>query len=389
MNGLIKTASLLFSRSPLWQPTLLGLKPAKSIRPVWSRTTQLSFSCSFSTQTQSNIARFRPVAFYSIVPLSQDRVRELQSEIHSRLKQIDVVGRIYLAPEQGIGGINCQMAVPLSQLETVKSFFQGIREFTQTGPIAFTEGIQDTTTPSFRNLRVVTKRNLVATKVGLQTKDLEMQPDYLDPAVWHEQLADKGNQAFVLDMRNHYEYDIGHFEHAVKMDVDTFRDGMEVMDSLLKEKPKNEEIYMYCTGGIRCSVAGSYLLKKGYSKVKMLKGGVSAYGNYVSKGKNKTSLFRGMNFTFDGRRGERITDDVLSHCFHCNAPCDRLSNCSNTLCHLLFTQCDACQAKMDKTCSTKCKETIEGKIEWTDEYNYHNQIRPTAQKKAVAVAVAV
>ncbi|KAI9008942.1 Rhodanese-like domain-containing protein [Phycomyces nitens] len=351
--------------------TIGVFRAQSSIRPVWSPIRFHSILAS--------TPRFRPVAFYTIVPLSQDRIRELQSEIHSQLKKYNVLGRIYLAPEQGIGGINCQMAVPLGQLDTVKDFFQGIREFTQTGPIAFTEGIQDTLTPSFRNLRVAIKRNLVATKAVLQTKDLALQPDYLDPAVWHEQLADKGNKAFVLDMRNHYEYDIGHFEHAIKMDVDTFRDGLEVMDSLLETKPTDQDIYMYCTGGIRCSVAGSYLLQKGYKGVKMLKGGVSAYGHYVQK-ENKPSLFRGMNFTFDGRRGERITADVLSNCFHCNAPCDRLSNCSNTLCHLLFTQCDACQAKMDKTCSTKCKETIEGKVDWTDEYNYHNQIRPIAQK---------
>ncbi|KAI8390871.1 uncharacterized protein BYT42DRAFT_542518 [Radiomyces spectabilis] len=165
------------------------------------------------------------------------------------------------------------------------------------------------------------------------------------------------------------------------MDVDTFREGMDVMEDLIGSRSKEQDIYMYCTGGIRCSVAGSYLRNKGYQRVKMLKGGVTAYGHYVQL-QNKPSLFRGKNFTFDGRRGERVTDDVLSFCHQCGAPCDSMTNCINTRCHLLFILCEQCRAKT-RTCSQMCQDTVDGKVQWTAEYDYHRQIRPPPLKQAV------
>lgn len=160
---------------------------------------------------------------------------------------------------------------------------------------------------------------------------------------------------------------------------------------------------MYCTGGIRCSVAGTYLRKKGYENVKMvrtwvsynfsicitnpnflfffkLKGGITAYGHYIKEQERErehepsSSLFKGKNFTFDGRRGERITNDVLTSCYHCGSSCDHITNCVNTKCHLLFVQCDGCKNKMRHTCSDHCSKVIEGKEEYQLEYSYHRQV---------------
>ncbi|KAI9319090.1 hypothetical protein BX666DRAFT_1423655 [Dichotomocladium elegans] len=165
------------------------------------------------------------------------------------------------------------------------------------------------------------------------------------------------------------------------MDVDTFREGMDELEKLIRQNP-DKAVYAYCTGGIRCDVASSYFHKKGLGKnLRMLKGGITAYGQYMKNNPNKDeSLFRGKNFTFDDRRGERITRDVLARCYQCGSACDTMHNCANTQCHLLFVQCATCRARMEKTCSDLCKDVLAGKETWTLEYDYHRQIRPTLAK---------
>ncbi|CAO3610834.1 unnamed protein product [Mucor fragilis] len=302
------------------------------------------------------------------------RVQELKSKFQADLQKLDVKGRIYIAPESGIGGINCQMAVPTTQIRRVKSYFNDLHDI---GPIQFNEGILDTAQPSFSKLRVLIKRNLVAIRENecITTQDLELQPNHLTPQDWHKELAARKQDIFLLDMRNSYEFDVGHFDHAIKMDVDTFRDGMNLLDKLTSDKPKDKEIYMYCTGGIRCSVAGAYLRNKGYQRVKMLAGGVTAYGHYVKdSSSSSSSLFKGKNFTFDGRRGEPITGHVLTKCYHCGDQCDHITNCANTKCHLLFVQCPHCKSKMHHTCSAHCQDVLHGKEEYRFDYDYHRQV---------------
>ncbi|KAG0181552.1 hypothetical protein DFQ29_008016 [Apophysomyces sp. BC1021] len=156
-----------------------------------------------SKPTQHTLCTYKPVAFYSIVPISTDRVTWLRDTIATKLNSLGVVGRIYLAPASGIGGINCQMSVPTQWLPTVKSFFAELGDF---GSIEFTKGLHDTNKPNFPTLSVTVKDNLVATKVAMNTKDLQDQCTHLSPAIWHQELAQKGKDVFLLDMRNHYEY---------------------------------------------------------------------------------------------------------------------------------------------------------------------------------------
>ncbi|KAG2227954.1 hypothetical protein INT45_011978 [Circinella minor] len=330
---------------------------------------------------------YKPIAFYSLIPISQERVVILRDMIESRLSELGVVGRIYLAPEEGIGGINSQMAVPLSQMTLLKKFFNDLHD--DFGAISFTEGIEELKEPCFRKLRVMIKKNLVGVRKSISASDLiDPSNHHLDPASWHKQLNEKADKAFLVDMRNHYEYDMGHFEHAAKLDVDTFREGLDELQSMIKDQP-DKTLYMYCTGGIRCDVTASYLRKKGINDFKMLKGGITAYGNYIKSLCNNgnddddenndttiRSLFRGKNFSFDDRRGERITDDVLTQCYQCGKSCDVLHNCANTRCHLLFVQCESCRQAMNKTCSDTCHDVLLGKEAWDVDYDYHRQIRP-------------
>ena len=143
----------------------------------------------------------------------------------------------------------------------------------------------------------------------------------------------------VVDMRNHYEYEVGHFTNAIEIPSDTFREQLPMSAEMLENK-KDKNIIMYCTGGIRCEKASAYLLHKGVKNVYHLEGGIIYYAQQV-KDKNLQSKFIGKNFVFDDRLGERITDDVIARCHQCGKPADTHTNCKNDACHLLFIQCDA------------------------------------------------
>jgi UPF0176 protein len=154
-------------------------------------------------------------------------------------------------------------------------------------------------------------------------------------------------------MRNHYEYEVGHFENAIEVPSDTFREQLPMAVDMLKEN-KDKNIIMYCTGGIRCEKASAYMLHNGFKNVFHLEGGIINYANKV-KEENLTNKFKGKNFVFDDRLGEKIGSEVISHCHQCGTPCDEHTNCANDGCHLLFIQCKQCAKKYDGCCSEECQ----------------------------------
>ena len=160
----------------------------------------------------------------------------------------------------------------------------------------------------------------------------------------------------VVDMRNHYEYEVGHFEKAIEVPSDTFRDQLPMVANMLDDQ-KNKNIIMYCTGGIRCEKASAYMLHRGFENVFHLEGGIINYANEV-KEKNLSNKFHGKNFVFDNRLGERITDEIIAKCHQCGKPADTHVNCVNSACHLLFIQCEECKNKYDGCCSKECQDVI-------------------------------
>jgi UPF0176 protein len=118
---------------------------------------------------------------------------------------------------------------------------------------------------------------------------------------------------------------------------------------------KSDPILLYCTGGIRCEKASSYLIKNGFKNVSQLNGGIIQYAHDVKK-QGLESKFRGKNFVFDDRMGEQITDDVIGKCHQCNNSADNHKDCGNDACHILFIQCGKCNLVYDGCCSVECKD---------------------------------
>ena len=159
----------------------------------------------------------------------------------------------------------------------------------------------------------------------------------------------------MVDMRNHYESEVGHFDGALLPESVTFKEELPLVKNLLSGM-ENEKVLLYCTGGIRCEKASAYLKNEGFKEVYQLSGGIVRYAQQV-KESGLENKFKGKNFVFDNRLGERISDDVISICHQCGQKSDSHTNCANLNCNLLFIQCNDCSKKTKNCCSSTCLKT--------------------------------
>ena len=258
---------------------------------------------------------------------------------------LEVLGRIYVAHE----GINAQLSLPViyykefkNHLES-KSFLKDVKL-----NIAVKQNLK-----SFLKLTIKVRDKIVAD--GLEDKEFDVTNKgiHVDAIKFNQLLNDKNT--ICVDMRNHYESEIGHFQNAIKPDVDTFRESLPIIEKDLSKYKEDKNLLMYCTGGIRCEKASAYFKYKGFKKVYQLEGGIIEYARQVKK-RNLENKFIGKNFVFDERRGERISEEIIAQCHQCGKPCDTHINCINEACHLLFIQCKSCGDKMNHCCSESCKK---------------------------------
>ena len=256
-----------------------------------------------------------------------------------------VLGRTYIATE----GINAQISVPASN-------FEAFRE--QLYAIDFLNGIRlnvavEQDNKSFLKLKIKVRDKIVADGLNDNTFEVTNKGIHLNASDFNDIIAEE--KTILVDMRNHYESEIGHFEGAITPDVDTFRDSLDIIEQDLKENKEDKSLVMYCTGGIRCEKASAYFKHKGFKNVYQLEGGIIEYVRQV-KSEGLENKFHGKNFVFDHRRSERISEEVISQCHQCGAACDTHTNCENAACHLLFIQCESCRKKMNNCCSQDCME---------------------------------
>lgn len=289
------------------------------------------------------------ISFYQYFAIQNPQ--EFRDYLYKNLVALKVFGRIYVAKE----GINAQISVPAANFEAFKSFLYSIDAL---NGLRLNIAVDDDG-KSFWVLKIKVRDKIVADGITDPTFSMENKGRYVNAVQMNTLLNDA--QTVVVDMRNHYEYEVGHFENAVEVPSDTFRDQLPMAVDMLKGQ-EDKNIIMYCTGGIRCEKASAYMLHNGFKNVFHLEGGVINYAKQI-KEQGLDSRFIGKNFVFDDRLGERITEDVIATCHQCGKPCDSHTNCKNDGCHLLFIQCDECAAKYEGCCSTECKDTIHMPVE--------------------------
>ncbi len=283
------------------------------------------------------------LSFYKYARISNPQ--EFRDQLFIKWDSLDVLGRIYVATE----GINAQLSLPADNFENFKTHLDSID---------FLENVRlniavEQDNMSFLKLKVKVRDKIVADGLNDETFDVTNKGIHVNAEMFNDLIEDENT--VLVDMRNHYESEIGHFKNAVTPDVDTFRESLDIIEDDLKAHKEDKKLVMYCTGGIRCEKASAYFKHKGFKNVYQLDGGIIEYTRQVNE-KALENKFIGKNFVFDERRAEKISDDVIAQCHQCGKPCDTHVNCANDACHLLFIQCEDCKAEMDNCCSSTCKE---------------------------------
>jgi UPF0176 protein len=310
-----------------------------------NRVSQKELKARLYQETEARIT----FSFYQYFHIHDPKI--FRDQLYTALHAFNVFGRIYVAHE----GINAQASAPASRFEEVKTYLHSVQGL---------EGVRlniavDDDGKSFWVLKIKVRDKIVADGIEDPAFDMRNKGKYIDAETFNKLTDDP--DTIVVDMRNHYEYEVGHFEKAIEVPSDTFREQLPMAAAMLQEQ-KEKNIIMYCTGGIRCEKASAYMLHNGFNKVFHLEGGIINYANVV-KEKGLANKFKGKNFVFDERLGERISDEIIARCHQCGQPADTHTNCKNDGCHLLFIQCSECAQKYNGCCSAACQATYEMPVE--------------------------
>ena len=282
------------------------------------------------------------LSFYKYVHIPDPQA--FRNELYQWWDALGVRGRTYMAHE----GINAQISVPEEQFEQFKTLMDSYEMFRglRLNVAVEAEG------KSFFALTIKVREKIVADGLTDPTFDPSKTGTHLNAEAWNR--ASEEPDVVVVDMRNHYESEVGHFENAITPDATTFREELPMVAELLASQ-RDKKILMYCTGGIRCEKASAFMKHNGFENVYQLEGGIIEYDRQV-RAKGLKNKFLGKNFVFDERLGERISPDVIAHCHQCGQPSDAHANCANLYCHILFIHCPECHEKYAGCCSEMCCE---------------------------------
>ena len=287
-------------------------------------------------------------SFYNYISIESPQV--LRDNIYSIFESLKIFGRVYIASE----GINAQISVPDYYWEKL---IKELKKIKSTKNIPIKKAVNEGT--SFYKLVVKVKKEIVAYGLSDNQYDMNKVGQHLNTQQFNKAIEEENT--IVIDMRNFYESEVGRFKNAEIPLVEKSKELLPEVRSMLKDREDNQ-VLLYCTGGIRCEKASSYLIKSGINNVKQLQGGIIKYAHDIRKNGTK-SKFIGKNFVFDARLGERITDDVIASCHICGNPTDNHHDCNYDACHILFIQCVDCSTKLDGCCSEECKNNALKPIE--------------------------
>jgi UPF0176 protein len=285
------------------------------------------------------------LAYYYIGPI-ENPCREVAR--HKEFFQTrDFKGRIYIS-EQGING-----QASGSDLHA-EEYIAWMREDERFRGIDFK--IHEFPEHAFPKMTVKYRRQLVAIDCDV---DFSQRGEAVSPEVWKKMLEQRGEDTLLLDVRNDYEWEVGHFEGAELPELETFRQfPLYAQELKRKRDPKKTAVMMYCTGGIRCEFYSAVLKREGFDNVYQLDGGVIGYGM-----KEGSEHWKGKLFVFDDRLVIPISEEAaepIAECKHCKTACDVYYNCANMDCNALFVCCPSCLKAHRGCCSCGCIE--EGRV---------------------------
>ncbi len=282
---------------------------------------------------------YRVLAYYSVDGLEDPHAEVVRHQ--EFFKTRDFKGRIYIS-EQGING---QASASKEHAEEYMEWMQADPRFAR---MPFK--VHEVKEHAFPKMTVKYRKQLVAIDCEV---DFSKRGEAVSPERWKQMLEERNGQTIVLDVRNDYEWKIGHFEGSELPKLETFREFPEYAKKLKEERdPKDTVVMMYCTGGIRCEFYSALMKNEGFENVYQLEGGVIQYG--LEKG---SEHWKGKLFVFDDRLVVPLGEEAaapISACAHCATPNDVYYNCANMDCNELFLCCPDCLKKHQGCCCTEC-----------------------------------
>lgn len=282
------------------------------------------------------------IAYYHFFEIENP---EQEAKIHKEfLETINGRGRIYFASE----GVNAQLALHRDSLDAYKEFLSRDPRFSGADI-----KVQYFDEPPFAKLTVKSREQLVALDKKV---DLSKRAEYISPEDWAKVIEEQDENTIIIDVRNNYESEIGHFEGAIKPDLENFREFVELAENLKKSyDAKKTRILTYCTGGIRCELFTPLLKEQGFEEVYQLHGGVIKYGEKLGD-----KHWHGKLFVFDDRLAVPLDqaheENRISHCCFCHQEADQYFNCANMDCNALFIACSDCIKEHQGCCGSECIE---------------------------------
>ncbi len=263
-------------------------------------------------------------------------------------RELDLRGRVLIAGE----GLNGTVS---GTREATNRYMRLLKSDERTHGIEFK--IDPAEAHAFPRLSVKVREEVVTLSLGQEDfSPTDTTGKYLSPVEWRR-MMDR-DDVVVIDARNCYETEMGHFEGAVLPGVDNFRELPQWVRSH-RSTLEGKKILTYCTGGIRCEKFSGYLLREGFENVFQLEGGIVGYGKDPEVQGEK---FAGKCYVFDERIGVEVNHtanaQVVSCCVHCGCPCDRYLNCEWSRCNAQFFCCEACHSEGLRYCSEVCSEAV-------------------------------
>ena len=259
-------------------------------------------------------------------------------------KELELKGRI-LVSEEGING-TCS-----GTIEQTDAYIEMMKQDPRFSDIVYK--IDATDRHAFKKMHVRAKKEIVHLGLEDDVNPNELTGNYLEPAEFYKQMQEE--DTIVLDARNDYEYDLGHFRGAVRPEVENFRDLPEwVRDN--KEMFEGKKILTYCTGGIRCEKFSGWLKKEGFEDVSQLHGGIVTYGKDPEV---KGELWDGQLYVFDERIAvpvNQVGHVVVGRDHFTGEPCERYVNCANPECNAKILSSEENEHKYMRSCSDECRE---------------------------------
>lgn len=284
---------------------------------------------------------YRVLLYYLYVPIENHE--EFAAEHLAACKALELKGRILVASE----GINGTVSGTIEQTDKYMDMMQSDPRFAD---IVFK--IDEAEGHAFKKMHVRPRNELVTLRLEDDINPNKTTGKYLSPKEFFEQMQDENT--IVLDARNDYEFDLGHFRGAIKPEITNFRELPEWVREN-KEMFEGKKILTYCTGGIRCEKFSGWLVEEGFEDVSQLHGGIATYGKDPEV---QGELWDGQMYVFDERIAVPINQKehvIVGRDIYSGEPCERYVNCANPECNKKILCSEENEHKHMRSCTHECR----------------------------------